>query len=67
MVAEARVIEEDAGNDERPRQRAPSGLIGTGNVTGAELAVEAKELLSGANGHAAEDSRVGGRVFVTDL
>jgi hypothetical protein len=67
VIAEAGVVEQHAGDDQRTGQGAPAGLVSTGDVAGAELAVEAKELLSGANGHIAEDSPAGGRVYATTL
>jgi hypothetical protein len=51
MVPERAVVEEDAGNDERPGEGAPAGLVGTGHEPRAEPTVEAQELLAGPSLH----------------
>jgi hypothetical protein len=35
MVAQAFVVEKDAGDDQRPSERAPARLVGTGDESGA--------------------------------
>jgi hypothetical protein len=47
MLLEARVVEEHAGDDERPCERAATGLVGAGDEARPELAVESEELLAG--------------------
>jgi len=50
----------DLPSDERPRERPSARLVGPGHEPAAEVAVEAEELLSGADGHVAEDSLAAG-------
>jgi hypothetical protein len=51
VVAEAAVVEQDAGHDEWPSETAPTGLVGARHETCAELAIEPQELLAGAERH----------------
>jgi hypothetical protein len=60
MVAQARVVEQDARDDQWAGERAAPGLIRAGDEASAELTVEAEELLSGADGHWPEDSPASG-------
>ncbi len=52
MVAQARVVEQDAGDDERAGERAASGLVGARDEPRAEPPVEAEEPLTAATRHA---------------
>jgi hypothetical protein len=47
VVAQAPVVEQHAGDDERPRERAAARLVGARDEARAEPAVEAEELLAG--------------------
>jgi hypothetical protein len=40
MVAQAVVVEQDAGDDERPGERAPACLVRSGYEAGAEAPVK---------------------------
>ena len=55
VLAEACVVEQDAGDDERPGERAASRLVRTGDEPRAEPAVELEELLAGP-AHEVEDT-----------
>ena len=46
VVAEPVVVEQDTGDDQRPCEGSPTGLVGAGDEPGAEPAVEAKKPLS---------------------
>ena len=66
VVLQARVVEEHARDDERPRERAAPGLVGAGDEPCAEPAVELQEALPGlhprpsvANGSAGDYSPAG--------
>ena len=65
VVSETAVVEEHAGDDERPREAAATRLVGPGHEARAELAVEPQELRAGAGRHAREDSRLSGGLFGT--
>ena len=65
VLAQARVVEQHTGDDERPGERAPPGLVGSGDEARAELAVELEELLAGP-AHAPDDSAAGRRAPVTN-
>ena len=54
------VVEQHAGDDERPGERAASGLVGACDEPGAEPAVVLEEALAGSL-HAADDSAPSGR------
>ena len=56
VVAQALVVEQDTGDDERPGERASSSLVRAGDEARAEPAVEREELLAGAARHRDEDS-----------
>ncbi len=45
MVAQLRVVEQDARDDERAGERAPAGLVSAGDETSAEPPVEAQQPL----------------------
>ena len=47
VILQQLVVEQDARDDERPRQRASPRLVRAGDEAGAEAAVEAEEALSG--------------------
>ena len=54
VVAQRAVVEEDARDDQRPRERPAPGLVDPGDVAGAEAPIEAEEALAGARrGHRA--------------
>ena len=55
MAVQRCVVEQDAGDDERARQRSPARLVGTGDEAHAEPAVVAEEPLSGRGAHRLED------------
>ena len=50
------MVEQDAGDDERPGERPPTGLVGARDVTNAETPVEAEQALARWERHPAEDS-----------
>jgi len=52
VVAEAAVVEQDTRDDERPRQRAASRLVGARDEACAEPAVEREQLLADRARHA---------------
>ena len=56
VVAQAAVVEQDAGDDERPRERPPSGLVRARHEARAEPPVETEKPLPGAERHPAEDN-----------
>lgn len=56
MVAQAGVVEQHAGNDERSCERASAGLVDTGDEARAQPAVETEEPLTGAERHPVEDN-----------
>ena len=56
MVAQSRVVEQDARDQERPGERPASRLVGAGDEACPEPAVELEELLAGASRHEREDS-----------
>ena len=60
MVPDALEVEHDAGDDQRPRERPAAGLVGTGDVAAALLAIEGEELAAGSLHHVAEDSHARG-------
>lgn len=39
-VGKRLVVEQDGGGDQRPRQAAPTGLVGAGDEPAAEAAIE---------------------------
>jgi hypothetical protein len=47
MVAQPRVVEENAGDDQRTREASASGLVCSGDVSDSELPVEGEELAAG--------------------
>ena len=47
VLLQARVVEQHAGDDERPGERAATGLVGACDEAGAELSVELQEPLPG--------------------
>jgi hypothetical protein len=49
VVAETSVVEQHAGDHERPRERPAPRFVGTRNHARAKLAVESQELLAGAS------------------
>src|SRR5439155_3279501 len=53
MVAQPRVVEQDSRDEERPRQRPATSLVGARDEAHAELAVELEELSPGASRHGA--------------
>ena len=55
MVAEALVVEQDARDDERPRERAATRLVGARDEARTEPAIEREELLTGRARHDVED------------
>ena len=55
MVAQTTVIEQDAGDDERPGERPSASLVGARDEPCAKATVEPKQLLAGAL-HGREDS-----------
>jgi hypothetical protein len=56
-AAQQPVVEEDAGDDERPRERASARLVRARDVADAEAPVVSEEPLAGGPSHAAEDRR----------
>ena len=48
MLAQALVVEQHAGDDEQPGERAPSRLVGPRDEAGPEPAVEPEQLLARA-------------------
>src|SRR5713226_1797516 len=57
VVAQALVVEQHTGDDERPGERTTARLVRTGDEADAETAVEAEEPLPGTLArHLAEDS-----------
>src|SRR2546422_7470717 len=63
VVLQAAVVEENSRDDERACETAASRLIGAGDQSGAQLPIEAEELLAGAQRHGREDTRLLGRLF----
>ena len=64
VVAQTAVVEQDARDDERAGETAPSGLVGARDEPRAELPVELQELLAGrADATAAEDTELLGGLF----
>src|SRR5581483_5560386 len=61
VVPKAAVVEQDAGDDERARERAAPCLVRAGDEPRTELAVEPEELLAGALVHAFDLSARCGR------
>ena len=47
VLFQRRVVEEDACDDERPRERSPPRLVDTGDIPRAQLSVETQEPLAG--------------------
>src|SRR5438477_154903 len=62
VVLQAAVVEENSSDDERACETAASRLIGAGDQSGAQLPIEAEELLAGAQRHGREDTRLLGRL-----
>src|SRR5205085_10109641 len=60
MLLQRRVVEEDARDDERSRERSASRLVDTGDEACAELAVESQKPLAGPL-HSGESSALLGR------
>src|SRR5918992_2065569 len=60
VMAEALVVEEHPGDDERPGQRAAAGLVGSGHEARTEPAVEREKALAARAWHADELSAGGG-------
>ena len=50
VVAQGLVVEQDAGDDERPRKRTAAGLVDSRHEACAEPSVEAKKALAAARG-----------------
>src|SRR5207247_6402537 len=50
VVAEARIVEQDAGADERTGERAATGLVRPGDEPRGEAAIEPKQPLAGRPG-----------------
>ena len=63
-AVQRRVVEEDAGDDERPCERASTRLVGTRDEADAEPPVETQESLSGLRGHWLRGYRSTRNVFV---
>jgi hypothetical protein len=71
VVAQPRVVEENTGDEERPRERPPPRLVSACDKARTELAVELEELPAGASCHhariapgsAGDDA---GHAFVTE-
>jgi hypothetical protein len=61
VVAQAAVVEEDAGDDERPGERPPARLVRSRHEPRAQTAVEAKQPLAGPARHAREHTAGDGR------
>jgi hypothetical protein len=57
VAAERAIVEEHAGDDERPGERSPPGLVRTRHEAHAEPAIVCEEPLAARAGHAAEDRR----------
>ena len=55
-AAQRVVVEEHAGDDERPRERAASRLVRARDEAHAELAIESEEALAAGSSHAAEST-----------
>ncbi len=55
-AAQRLVVEEGAGDDERPGKRSPSGLVCSGDKSNTEPSIEREKTLAGGSSHAAEDS-----------
>jgi hypothetical protein len=51
VVAQALVVEQDAGDDEGPRERAATGFVDARDEARAESAVEAEQSLAGPAAH----------------
>ena len=73
VVAKARVVEEDSGGDERPREAAPAGLVRTRDEPRPEAAVKGEELAAWTAGgrHGPRiprphDAQARRRAFVTE-
>src|SRR5581483_10531691 len=60
VLLQRAVVEQHAGDDERPGERAATGLVRAGDESRPELAVESKELLAGPL-HRPETSALVGR------
>ena len=56
-TTEPPVVEENARDDERPGERAATGLVGTRHEAHVELAIEPEESLTAGSSHAAENRR----------
>ena len=54
--AAERLVEEHAGDDEWPGERAASRLVGARDEAHAELAIESEETLAAGSSHAAEST-----------
>ena len=57
VVAQAGVVEQDSGDDERARERTAAGLVGARDEACAELAIEAEEAVNRGAGHGGENQR----------
>jgi hypothetical protein len=56
MPSQRLVVEEDAGHDERARERAPPRLVGACDEARTELTIELKKLPARATSHGREHS-----------
>ena len=61
VVAQPRVVEQDARDEQRPGERPPARLVGAGDEARAEPTVELEKLPAGASRHGREDSAAASR------